>query len=420
MAALPDATRNEIRAINTWQMQRIQLIQRIAQDALENLNRTANIGIGDLAATLDHRLTDELSPDDETSSEFGSTTNETLNPEEENDQSDETRSCAGASQISSTWSSTDVDGQGLMLKQTIRQSFECYRDSNHGVIACHANELTYVDWVLQPDGQGMNEMTVASIENPDLIRRIQFPYELDQMRVVDMEYVPFLSSYLFAITTRGTPGSRQSLLYRFDSTNDSFQSWIRFSDDNFGLVNRLCSSNQRRIIYFLVNAFGQNRLIILDESGKQIDRKSIDELPINVRDSRLTDLAVIPSTYRLALAYNASTPTGVTNRIGICIIDPRDWSRISSIDLGSAQMMYTVPRVAWLHQQDMFAIVNHEHEHVIFCNADGQVVGRRSFAHYIEEYEPPNLNPINICPSIGEDWIVFRYTRVINIHRIFR
>lgn len=101
----------------------------------------------------------------------------------------------------------DVDGQVLDIKQTSIAAYDCYKDSNNGLIACHNSQYVYVDWVLRRGTQGnINKIRVVSVEGDDQeqypFRRAAFPSELENMRVDDIDYASFISKYIFPFITR--------------------------------------------------------------------------------------------------------------------------------------------------------------------------------------------------------------------------
>ena len=432
--SLSQTTLNEIRAINTWQTQRIQLVQRVAQDALENLRAASHVDIGALSHDLDRRLIDEISPNVDQLSDVTYTPSNAQGQGDGGYAEDDAESLSGFSgvppplwpssescQLSSSWSSENVDGQGLTIKKTASSTYRCYKDSNNGVMAFNGNELVYVDWILQRDMSGNNEIRVAAVprvgQQQHSLRSIPFPPNLENMRVVDIDYVPFMSAYVFAVVTRQPATDRRSFLYSFNSREDSFEQWIAFTDTNNGLITRICCCSSKSLIYLIVNMFGENRLIVLDQFGKVRIRKSPADLPLPNENARLVDVACTTNNDQLALAYNTST-MDMQGRIGVCLTDPKTWTRIATVNLGSAKAPYTVPRLTWLNKENMFAAVNHENDQLITFNSEGKVVGWRSFFYFVEEYEEPNLRPINICAAHSSDWIAVRYTRFINIHRV--
>lgn len=431
---LPQTTLNEIRAINTWQAQRIQLVQRVVQAALENLIATSHANIGELSNDLDRRLMEEIFPDVDQLSDITYTRSNTEGQEDGGYAEDDVESSSSFSdvprqlwpssescQLSSSWASENVDGQGLIIKKTPSSTYRCYKDSNNGVMAFNGNELVYIDWILQRDASGNNEIRVAAVPRvgqlQSSLRSIPFPHNLENMRVVDIDYVPFMSAYVFAVVTRQPAMDRRSFLYSFDSRDDSFEQWTAFTDTNNGLITRICCCSSKSLIYLIVNMFGENRLIMLDQSGQVRIRKSPADLPLPIENARLVDVACTTNNDQLALAFNTST-MDMQGRIGVCLTDPKTWTRIATVNLGSAQAPYTVPRLTWLNKENMFAAVNHENDQLITFNTEGQVVGWRSFYYFVQEYEEPNLRPINICAPHSSESIAVRYTRFINIHRV--
>ena len=304
-------------------------------------------------------------------------------------------------QLSQTWSMDDVDGQALAINQTSIATYNCYKDNNNGVMACHGKELVYVDWVLRPETQGnVNKIRIVSIDGNDqkqqAFRSVAFPPDLENMRVVDIDYASFMSKYIFAIITRQPTVERTSFLYCFNSEDDSFERWVSLTDTKDGLIARFCCCAGKPIIYLIVNAFGEARLLTMDSDGTVRDRKAAHDLPLGVEKGRLIDVACTSRNDRLAIAYNTSVSGAERGRIGICLMDPRNWARMASLNLGSADALYTVPRLTWINKLAMFVLVNHENDQLLTFNVEGKFLGWRSFFHFVEEYEEPYLRPINV------------------------
>ena len=437
MTSLPQEIHNIICAINTWQTQRIQLAVRIAHDAFEHMTSSDITNIQSLLEELDRRLIEEISPEINARSDSDSAATDIFEPNDGDvaDGGVEPMSNTPTStssppipgrcirQLSHTWSMDDVDGQALAIKQKSVATYNCYKDTNNGVMACHDNQLVYVDWVLRPETQGnVNKIRVVSVEGDDQeqhpFRSVAFPSDLENMRVVDIDYASFMSKYIFAVISRQPMLERRSFLYCFDSEDDSFERWVSLTDTKDGLIARFCCCAGKPIIYLIVNVFGEARLLTMDSDGTVRDRKAVHDLPLGVENGRLVDVACTSRNDRLAIAYNTSVSGTERARISICLMDPSNWVRMASLNLGSADALYTVPRLTWLNKLAMFVLVNHENDQLLTFNIEGKLLGWRSFFHFVEEYEEPYLRPVNVCAADSTEWIAVRYTRFINIHHI--
>ena len=65
----------------------------------------------------------------------------------------------------------------------------------------------------------------------------------------------------------------------------------------------------------------------------------------------------------------------------------------------------------------MFALVNRVTGQMCVFNREAVITGQRSFIQHVEEFDPPQVSPINICAA-ERAWIAIRYTRFITVHRI--
>src|SRR5579871_1691057 len=123
------------------------------------------------------------------------------------------------------------------------------------------------------------------------------PRELDNMRVVDIDYASHMSKYIMAVVKRISPHDqtttdRKSLIYLFNSKDDSFERWLPFCNisDEMGLVMCICYCPNQSIIYLIMNVFGQSDLVILNGYGTVQDRKRSSDLPLKVEGARLVDI----------------------------------------------------------------------------------------------------------------------------------
>ena len=329
-------------------------------------------------------------------------------------------SCSGVRKLPSDGSSDDVEGQALAISSSATHSYQCYKDINNAVIALHNDELVFVDWKLQRDGIGNNVIRIVTMGNENgrqnFVRSVPFPVDLLDMRVVDMEYVPFRSTYIFASVPRPQKirGQQKCFLYSFDSTNDKFQERIPFTDSKNGVITRFCCCPDKKVVYLIINVFGESYLTTLDTNDHICDEKAADTLLPH--HGRLVDVACTTKNEQLAFTYN-TIEKNIQGRIGVCPVDLTTWARIVNIDLGLTSIAYVIPRLIWSNKQNMFILVNYESHRLITFNPEGEIVGSRSFSCFVPEYEA-NLSPINICTSYNGSWVAVRYARCVNVHRV--
>jgi hypothetical protein len=311
-------------------------------------------------------------------------------------------------------------------------------------MALNKDELVFVDWVLQADGTGQLKMRIASINDSiveaneeegnteegnteetyqNRFRIVSFPSEIQNMRAVDIEYARCKSAYIIGLNAQGSlnehsPAYRSPWLYLFDSTQDIFEPWIPLLNphENYGLLNRICCCNKEPIIYLITNKFGNVGILVLDEWGTIQCRKYASDLFPEYERARLIDIACTGNNDLLAIAYNSSTRES-EGRFGVRLWDPTTWVRMSNLDLGLISVPFTIPRLVWLNQHDMFALVNQLNGQLYVFDRRATILGQRSFIVYVDGYNPPSVSPINICVA-EKDLVAIRYTRFINIHRV--
>lgn len=327
-------------------------------------------------------------------------------------------------------SSPDPD-QALAIKRTTEISYPCYSDGENGVMALNDDELVYVDWVWRQDGSGRHKIRIVrpKVINSDnegtngCFRSIITPNEFDKMRFVDMDYASHLSRYIMALVERISPYersamARNSLIYLFDSKNEAFEQWLPFCkiSQGMGLITRMCYCSRPSLTYLIVNTFGQSDLVILNANSSVQDRKPSNDLPLTISDARLVDIACTPNNDLIALGFNTASAQS-RGHMGVCLVKPKSWIRMSSIDLYQTNIPFRVPRLAWINRQALFALLNQYGDIIVF-DTNGKTLGTRKFKNSDENYgrHPAPCHPSNLC--VQSHWIAIRYTRFITIHRV--
>ncbi|CAM4848278.1 unnamed protein product [Rotaria magnacalcarata] len=412
-----------IRNIRQWRERCQKLVNKIADDALENSTSDPTT-TETLTETLNNALVEDSNntksatvntgPSDE-DTDFGGNDDSFWNggmPPQTRWPQPRSRQLSISSSISSS------AGQAIHIKGTVKNTYACFRDGDNRVMALNGSELVFVDWVRQNDGDGQLKMRVAPINNTIVeanedesytdetdqnnFRIVNFPPETQNMRVVDMEYSRWKSAYIIGLNEQSSTGEyssgiRTSWIYLFDSDDDTFEPWIPLSNPqgNLGFVNRICGCNGKPIMYVAINKFGESGLLVLNEWGVLLSRQYASDLFPDYERLRFIDIACTKNNDLLAIAYN----TAIIGSDGL------------------TAMPFTVPRLVWINQLAMFALVNQTNGQLCVINLEGHILGQRLFTLNIEEYDPPTVFPINICAA-EKDYVAIRYSRFINIHRV--
>ena len=438
------------RAINAWQMRRLNLVQSIAEKTLANLIYTPAMDIDSLSNDLDKLLFNDLNPH---MSDVSDSNTIIFNRGDNDDDDyggddDEEKSSiehltipsaqpprylirAPSEEMSIDSAATSRKGQAITIKQTPHAYYPCYSDSSNGVMAFNGDELVYVDWVWKEDKiTGRYKVRMINTKTTNLpndnqrqqnFRSILCPRELNSTRFVDIDYAPYMSKYMMALVERISPDeqvpmARKSLIYLFNSSEETFEPWASFCEgsDQMGLVTRLCCCHNQPIVYLIMNVFGQSDLIILKSDGTLHDRKTTEDLFLPLSNARIVDIACTANNDRIALAFNSTTNQS-SGETGVCLVDPRKWIRIASINLDQTNIPFTLPRLTWIENQALFGLIDQDAQLLVF-NRDGNALGTRSFLCPVKN-QGDHLYPRNICAPQSH-WVAIRYDRVITIHRV--
>ena len=433
------------RAINAWQMRRLNLVQSIAEKTLENLVFSPALDIDSLSNDLDKLLFNDLNPhlgnNSDTCTIISDADNDDYGGEDEADRSSVDNFSVKSTpqflirtpseQMSIDSCATSSKGQTMTIKQTANAYYICYSDKNNGVMASHGDELVYIDWVWKHDrSSGRYKVRITNTkqtgssnedQRQEILRSSFCPYELHTARIVDMDYAPHMSKYMLALVDRISPDEqspldRKSLIYLFDSTDDSFEKCQSFcrTIDRMGLVTRLYCCLKQPIVYLIMNVFGESDLIILNGDGTLHDRKTPTDLLLPVSDARLVDVACTANNDRIALAFNSCTRQS-SGHTGVYLVDPRKWARIGSINLEQTNIPFSLPRLTWIDNQAFFALIDQDGELRVF-NRDAQQLGARRFLCSVKN-QGDHLYPRNICAAENH-WVAIRYDHVVTIHRV--
>ena len=419
------------RTIQAWQRSRIDAVQSIFEKTLENLTSNADINLNSLPKDLDKLLFKDLNlPMNHTSR-----SSTTVNRIEENDESESSSTHdfpnQSQQQLPIESSATSRKDQAIKIKQKPNVSHPCFSDKSNGVMAFNGDELVYIDWIMKGGkSPGKYEVRIIETKTPnhpngndseDNCRSLICPHEFKNALVVDMDYAPHMSKYVIAIVERPRQNekptqNRKSFVYLFDSTDDTFQEYESACNaiDRRGLITRLCCCSNQPIVYLIMNNFSESDLIILKGDGTLYDQKTSEDLPLPRLDARLVDIACTANNDRVALTFNTSTHRS-SGQTGVCVINPQNWTRIGLINLKETNIPFILPRLTWIENQALFALIDQDGKLMLF-DPDAKTIGTRNFLCPVRGQEE-HLYPTNVCASQSQ-WIAIRYERVITIHQL--
>lgn len=319
-------------------------------------------------------------------------------------------------------------GQSLIIKQRPSDSAKCFRDPA-GVMAITDNQLAFVNLVWNNENVRQMKMhvvsNIASKSGPVRNERVlDFPYDGEGVRVVDMEYWPTHDRYVLAVVQTGEQHASWHYLFNAQPNEgeEAFERWVNCSPGD--IVSRVCCT--ATTVYEIVNHFRSGFVLLLNTYGVTRARKSARELfPLDLslgryshETLRLIDICCAPSNKQLAVAYNCALGSQ-SGPVGIHIFDPTtNWILLGRIDLRSTNVEFYMPRLMYLNKVNLFVALHIRNGNLLFYNDRGERVGRRPFIGYAEEYEDdqPHLYPVNICAS--QDLVAVRFSRWITVHRI--
>ena len=441
---------NRRRIIRQWRERCQQRVNEVADDALET-NATAAVTEESFMTNLNTRLIERLGFDSqiigselddydfaEYYAEYGGDDGEssmsTLSQQQH-------RPEPPSRQMSITSSASGTGGQAIHIKREPYETHPCYKDLANGVMALNGNELVFADWHFQGDGTGELQIHVGSLHNeiaegneeaevnesidPGLFQIIPLLPEFRDMRAVDLEYAPCLSAYIIGLNGRKSSSEKgsnllKSLLCLFDFKSKKLTPWVPRSKphEDFGLVHRIYCALEKPVIYVITNNRGVSTLLLMNEEGVVSSRKVVSDLfsDLEFGAMRLVDVACSGKNDLVAIAYNSSTKES-EGPFGVRLWNPNTWERVNTLKLGDISVPYSVPRLTWVHQPDMFALVNQSDGELCVFNRAGIIQGDRSFTVFVEGYKPPAVFPINICAA-KLNFVAIRYSRFINIHRV--
>ena len=365
---------NNFDLISQWRSQRLEFINRVADDALRNAT-DPETSVGRSLRELDHLLSQKLEsegaindddPNFENGDDYGGTDDDdassfALPPQQ-------LRVDSASRQLSACSLMNTVADQAIHIKRTHSKIYSCFKDKDNGVMALKNNELAYIDCVRGNNGTRQLKMRIVSLDdaivevaeeaadveenNQNGFRVVSFPPEIENMHAADMEYLPFKSSYIIGLYTSYQANAngrtqRTSTLYLFDSADNEFEPWLPLAgpNENLGIVNRIYCCLKKPVIYVVVNNFGRSGLLALDQWGAILERQYASDLIPEYERAHFVDIACTGNNDLLAMAYNSSV-NGQEGRMGVRLYDPTTWARIADLNLGLISVPFSVPRLA--------------------------------------------------------------------------